>query len=1106
MSIAALKVCAQCAHMNPPDALFCNQCGKSIAQAAEREHYTPRHLSEKILKMRSAMEGERKQVTVLFVDIKGSVALSRQVEAERWHQIMDRFFGLLSDAVHDYEGTINQYTGDGVMALFGAPIAHEDHASRACRAALAIRHNLIELASELKQQDGLDFAARQGLNSGEVVVGRIGDDLRMDYTAQGQTVGLAARMEQLAAANGILLSAYTRDLVPGEFEFKERSSLTVKGYPERIHTYQLLATAKNNLSGRGDYALVGRDRELKQLEAYRESAQHNARGLLITIKAETGQGKSRLCREFIARTQAQGIPSYAIRGSSHHRVEPEEPLREFFRSFLDLPASDEADGVLQMRLEQALQPYQPLPEALQENLYALFGIHHSGKLLAEFHRRVELALELLMRLLHDGALQQHAVFVIENIHWLDDPSTAAFFDAVFAMIPHAPVLMVVTARPDYIPRWQARPYARDLPLRSLSVADSLLLLAQMLGHHPELDGLKHDIAERAGGNAMFMQELVRQLVNSGVLSKEPGAARLKRTPEGISLPPSVQAVVAARIDSLSESCKSLLQTAAVMGRRVRLALLREVHAQADFDAALAELVEQGFLYHDEVTDTSDTLLFSQTLFQSVAYDALLSEQRQELHARVAQAISRLYPNLPGMSVHLARHLDGAGQYQQAAQCYLASAQGIARRDLGEAVRRLQLAADLLEVQHEAQLNSRPEAEDWLDLRLEILARMLQYAVRLPDHGLDFYELLEQGQEWLEQGVAAYAESLFWIARGTVQLTLGELPQAMQDYRRAEQLAATLGHPGMQIGVQVPLCYGLYVQGDLAATLEQIDAALSLAQQTDAGSSSAYALGYEPVVTLQVLKAWTCLWTGQIDLSRKVLVGALERAQAERHAEQVVSALAASAYLEAESGAPGLAQKQAEQALRIAQGMENIVAQLLSLAAMGRALLRGYHWAEAISHLEDALSRVGGWSFGMGEVARLQMDLSVAFLGAGNPRQAREAADRAVDLARDSGSRLLMAEAQLAQIRAGLFSSRPLGFLKRYRSALDDISAVIESSQAYLLEPECMLLQVRWLRLRDQFDQAAGLELRAEQRLKQLGLATPWASVLLHSEHVATGQY
>jgi class 3 adenylate cyclase len=227
--------CSRCGFENAPGIKFCGECGKPLGGSAkpgrlpDPRSYTPKHLAEKILTSRSALEGERKQVTVLFADVKGSMDLAEQVDAEEWHRIMDRFFAILSEGVHRFEGTINQFTGDGIMALFGAPIAHEDHAQRACYAALHLRDELRPYADELRLARGLSFSVRMGLNSGEVVVGKIGEDLRMDYTAQGHTVGLAARMEQLAETRSIYLTEHTAKLVGGYFALRDLGASRVKG-------------------------------------------------------------------------------------------------------------------------------------------------------------------------------------------------------------------------------------------------------------------------------------------------------------------------------------------------------------------------------------------------------------------------------------------------------------------------------------------------------------------------------------------------------------------------------------------------------------------------------------------------------------------------------------------------------------------------------------------------------------------------------------------------------------------------------------------------------------------------------------------------------------
>src|SRR5262245_37705198 len=274
--------CAACGAKLPGRAKFCLECGKPVgtaplAPAPEPRAYTPKHLAEKILTSRSALEGERKQVTVLFADVKGSMDLAEQLDPEEWHKILDRFFQILTEGVHRFEGTVNQYTGDGIMALFGAPIAHEDHAQRACYAALHLRDGLRDLARDVKRRHGVDFATRIGLNSGEVVVGKIGDDLRMDYTAQGHTVGLAQRMEGLASGGSIYMSSHTAGLVAGYFEHEDLGEFSIKGASEPMHVFELRGASRARTRfdvsrRRGFSKFVGRQSEMAALEAALERA------------------------------------------------------------------------------------------------------------------------------------------------------------------------------------------------------------------------------------------------------------------------------------------------------------------------------------------------------------------------------------------------------------------------------------------------------------------------------------------------------------------------------------------------------------------------------------------------------------------------------------------------------------------------------------------------------------------------------------------------------------------------------------------------------------------------------------------------------------------
>jgi class 3 adenylate cyclase len=357
---ALLKVkCSSCGFENALGIKFCGEWGKPLADVAkpgeppDPRPYTPKHLVEKILTSRCALEGERKQVTVLFADVKGSMDLSEQVDPEEWHRIMDRFFAILSEGVHRFEGTINQYTGDGIMALFGAPIAHEDHAQRACYAALHLRDALRRYADELRIGKGISFAVRMGLNSGEVVVGKIGDDLRMDYTAQGHTVGLAARMEQIVAADSIYISEHTAKLVSGYFALRDLGETRIKGLSDLLHVFELEG--------------VGRMRTRLALEAALEQAiAGNAQ--VVGVVAEPGTGKSRLCYEFAERCRARGIVVYEAHGLSHTKLVPFYPILELLRAVFRIAEQDGNEAAREKIAGRMLL----LDETLAEGLPLMF--------------------------------------------------------------------------------------------------------------------------------------------------------------------------------------------------------------------------------------------------------------------------------------------------------------------------------------------------------------------------------------------------------------------------------------------------------------------------------------------------------------------------------------------------------------------------------------------------------------------------------------------------------------------------------------------------------------------------------------------------------------
>src|SRR5438094_9543594 len=328
--------CQSCGHENPAGARFCNDCGAHLAAPTitpEPRSYTPRHLVEKILASQSALRGERKLVTILFADVVRSMELAERVDPEEWHRLLDRLFRILAGGVHRYEGTINQYTGDGIMALFGAPIAHEDHAQRACAAALDLARELGALAEDVRRESGLEFAVRMGLNSGEVVVGKIGDDLRMDYTAQGHVVGLAQRMEQLADPGRAYLTEHTAALVSGYFRLRDLGMFAVKGVrePVRVHELEGVGALRTRLEVtarvRGLSRFVGREAEMARLDAALGRTIAGS-GEVVGVVGEPGVGKSRLCGEFVERCRTRGVAVYQGHGVAHGKLVPFLPMLE----------------------------------------------------------------------------------------------------------------------------------------------------------------------------------------------------------------------------------------------------------------------------------------------------------------------------------------------------------------------------------------------------------------------------------------------------------------------------------------------------------------------------------------------------------------------------------------------------------------------------------------------------------------------------------------------------------------------------------------------------------------------------------------------------------
>lgn len=716
--------CGHCSAENPAAAKFCNQCGKALGQAAQapQRNYTPPHLAEQVLKHRAALEGERKRVTVLFADIKGSTALAEQAGAEAWHAILDRFFSLLSSAVHRYEGTVNQYTGDGIMALFGAPVAHEDHAQRAAHAALEMSAKLREFADELRLREGLNLSLRIGLNTGEVIVGRIGDDLRMDYTAQGMTVNLAARMEQICEPGRIYLTRNTERQIEGYFSLRALGDMAVDGAAEPLPVFELvgegdLQTRLARQLARGQTRFIGRERETEQLGAALQRASAGD-GQVVAVIGHAGIGKSRLCHEFTNACEDQNVEVYRATGVPYARAVPLFPVQRLIRARLGV-----TDQTSPEALRRLVAGTFVLRDAGHANLLpAVLAYLGAGSEAAEAGAELQdQVVELLVRWLVDS--EQGQVLLIEDLHFLD-PASEQFVEQLCKAVAGSRSLLLLNYRPDYLSEDLLPLIDEQISVSALGEAEIRRLMTEALGPDSELAPLIEQICERARGNPFYAEEAVHSLLDEGVIGGDCGAYKLLKPIANWVVPDTVHALIAARIDRLEERPRELLHTAAVVGQQFQVSLLAEVLEQGSAAAGQLPIsaLEEGGYVHRPSLEQPDYYAFCHPLVQEVAYETQLKGRRQNIHRRLAQLLSAQVPLETAnceLAIKIAHHFERAGDLAEAGRWNLQAARGLGSQDMTVCLEQFQAAV--------RNLDAVPESREIIRQRVVARAGIIRMA-------------------------------------------------------------------------------------------------------------------------------------------------------------------------------------------------------------------------------------------------------------------------------------------------------------------------------------------------------------------------------------------
>ncbi len=978
--------CARCSHDNPPDARFCSQCSAPL-------DYGSSHLGS-----RSATEGERRLVTVLFADLTGSTALIEGLDPEDAIGRLQPAIAAMREAVHRFEGSVIKVQGDGIMALFGAPTPQEDHAVRACCAALAIQVAVHALGDA-------QLAARVGLHSGEVLARNISNDLSTDYDAVGVTVHIASRMEQMAERGTVLMSAATWAAAQNFIEAAPLGAQPVKGLSAPLAVYRLTGLRRGPASQRfrGERGLshfTGRQVELAVLQRALDDAS-SGESRVIGVVGEAGVGKSRLCFEFAESCRQAGIRVLEARALSHAASTPFEPVIDLLRDYFRIMAEDDgarAREKVALRL-RAREAGAGDDAALMVDFLGLRDPANGAPPVDPMSRRDRL-IEIVRRLVRAGTSEAATVILIEDLHWLDAGS-ADFLEAVIDAVVGTKALLVVNFRPGYTAPWMARSYYEQLPLRPLRGAAMNEFIGSLLGHDDSVGELARHVAERAGGNPFFIEEQVRALAETGYLGGEPGRYRLLNAPERDVIPTTVQAVIGARIDKRPEPERTVLQAAAVIGREFMVDLLErivEMPAQA-IRQALQRLAAAELVYEQGPAATG-AYAFKHPLTQEVAYRAQLVDRRRIVHARIAADLEKTLPDAAGAHAgFVAYHWEEAGNAIQAAQWNVKAAMWHGTRDPAQAFDSWKRVYRLI--------RSGPVEGPAKYMLMMAAGQLINFAWRI---GVT----AEQAQPWFDEAVAIArqtgdnrAMTLLTAAYGRLLGATGSADDYVAKVKEALALLQLPRDRSLQVTLTAILCHAYRLAGLLREALQANDAAL--AGVGEIAEADQLTLGFDIAIWLRGMRAQILAWLGRFDEARSLAEGligddsgkvdALHRMIG--HAVHIDSAWLGAAG----SRDGGDAAQHAATMLALAEKAGNPYLLVYARGYGGLAQCVAAQWSPASAALKEAIALAHQKKAGLENEPRMLADLAMALAQAGDAEGAAKAAEEAIATARRRGARL-----------------------------------------------------------------------------------------------------
>jgi len=683
------NICPECGYSNSLSHKFCGGCGHKLSLPKEEpsidlsfdeklnkiQRYLPKGLTEKILSQRDRIEGERKHVTVMFCDMEGFTPLSEKLGPEGAYTVMDQVYEILIHKVHDYDGTVNEMTGDGIVALFGAPIALEDAPQRAIRSAYAIHREISKFGDKMKQEKKNipSLKMRVGIHTGPVVVGTLGNNLRVEFKAVGDTVNLASRMEGLAQPGSTYVTEETFQLTEGLFRFEALGEYEVKGKEATVKAYRVIAPSTSRTrfdvsAERGLTPFMGRARELELLlDAFERSK--TSRGQTFSIIAEAGLGKSRLLYEFRKAVSSEDVTFQEGKCLSYSRGVAYHPVIDIVKANFDIA---EGDGEIEIRqkLIRGLNILRADEDSTMPYLLELLSVEDSGLYATSLSPEAikDRIMGALNRITIKASQIRPLIMAVEDLHWIDK-SSEDVFKYLLESISGARVFLIFTYRPEYVHTWGAKSYHSQVNLNRLSNRESLAMVTHLLGTKNIDSDLEELILEKAEGVPFFIEEFEKSLKELHIIERENGTYRLARDIQKVTIPSTIHDVIMARVDTLSEGAKELLQIGSVIEREFSYELIKQVVGLSEQDllSRLSVLKDSELLYERGIYPET-TYLFKNALAREVVYESILTSRKKQLHEIIGQAIERLYPdNLHEHYGILTEHFISSGNYENGAK-------------------------------------------------------------------------------------------------------------------------------------------------------------------------------------------------------------------------------------------------------------------------------------------------------------------------------------------------------------------------------------------------------------------------------------------------------